>query len=39
MMEAVRISETSVNFYHTKRHNIPEDSNIHSFTRIKVYIV
>jgi hypothetical protein len=39
MMEAVRITETSANFYHTKRHNIPEDINIHSFKRIKVYIM
>jgi hypothetical protein len=25
MMEAVNTSETSVNFYQTTRHNIPED--------------
>jgi hypothetical protein len=29
MMEAVDISETSVNFYYTTRRNIPEDSHIH----------
>jgi hypothetical protein len=28
MMEAVTTSETSVNFYQTTRHNIPEDSRI-----------
>jgi hypothetical protein len=30
MMEAVRTSETSVNFYETTRGNIPEDSNRHT---------
>jgi hypothetical protein len=29
MMEAVRISETSVNFYLTTRQYIPEDSKLH----------
>jgi transposase-like protein len=29
MMEAVSISETSVNFYQTTRRNIPEDSHFH----------
>jgi hypothetical protein len=29
MVEAVSISETSVNFYHTTRRNIPEDSHLH----------
>jgi hypothetical protein len=28
MMEAVSTSETSVNFYETTRHNIPEDSHL-----------
>jgi hypothetical protein len=28
MMEAVSISETSVNFYQTTRRNIPEDSHL-----------
>jgi hypothetical protein len=28
MMEAVRTSETSVNFYETTRHNIPEGCNL-----------
>jgi hypothetical protein len=30
MMEASRTSETSVNFYQTTRHNIPEDSHLHT---------
>jgi hypothetical protein len=30
MMEAVRISETSVNFYETTQRNIPEDSHLHT---------
>jgi hypothetical protein len=30
MMEAVSTSETSVNFYETTRHNIPEDSHLHA---------
>jgi hypothetical protein len=30
MMEAASTSETSVNFYQTVRHNIPEDSHLHS---------
>jgi hypothetical protein len=29
MMEAASTSETSVNFYHTTRSNIPEDSHLH----------
>jgi len=29
MMAAVSISETSVNFYQTKRRNVPEDSYLH----------
>jgi hypothetical protein len=28
MMEAIRTSETSVNFYQTARRNIPEDSHL-----------
>jgi hypothetical protein len=28
-MEAANTSETSANFYHTKRLNIPEDSHLH----------
>jgi hypothetical protein len=28
MMEAVRTSETSVNFYQSTRRNIPEDSHL-----------
>jgi hypothetical protein len=28
MMEAVRTSETSVNFYETTRRNIPEDGHL-----------
>jgi hypothetical protein len=30
MLEAVSISERSVNFYKTTQHNIPEDINLHS---------
>jgi hypothetical protein len=30
MMEALRTSETSVNFYETTRRNIPEDSHFHT---------
>jgi hypothetical protein len=30
MMEAVSTSETSVSFYQTTRHNIPEDSHLHT---------
>jgi hypothetical protein len=33
MMEAVSISETSVNFYQTIRRNIPEDSCLHTRRR------
>jgi hypothetical protein len=33
MMEAVSTSETSVNIYQTKWHNIPEDSHIHTRRR------
>jgi hypothetical protein len=33
MMEAVSTSEMSVNFYHTKLRNIPEDSHIHTHRR------
>jgi hypothetical protein len=29
LIKAVSTSETSVNFYQTKRHNIPEDSHLH----------
>jgi hypothetical protein len=29
MMETASTSETPVNFYQTKRRNIPEDSNLH----------
>jgi hypothetical protein len=31
MMEAVSISETSVNFYETARRNIPENSHLRTF--------
>jgi hypothetical protein len=30
MMEAVNISETSVNFYQTVRRNNPEDGHLHT---------
>jgi hypothetical protein len=33
MMEAVSTSETSVNFYHTTRRKIPEDSHLHIHRR------
>jgi hypothetical protein len=33
MMEAANTSETSVNFYQTTRHNIPEDSHLHTRRR------
>jgi hypothetical protein len=33
MMEAASTSETSVNFYQTKRRNIPADSHLHSRRR------
>jgi hypothetical protein len=41
MMEAVRISETSVNFNVTTRRYIPEDSKLHTCRRekLKSYIV
>jgi hypothetical protein len=29
MLEAASTSETSVNFYHTTRHNIPEECHLH----------
>jgi hypothetical protein len=32
-MEAVRPSETSVNFYETTQRNIPEDSHLHTRRR------
>jgi hypothetical protein len=28
-LEAIRSSETSVNFYQTSRHHIPEDNTVH----------
>jgi hypothetical protein len=33
IMEAVSSSETSVNFCHTARRNIPEDSHLHTRRR------
>jgi hypothetical protein len=33
MMEAANVSETSVNFYQTTWHNIPEDSHLHTRRR------
>jgi hypothetical protein len=33
MMDAVSISETSVNFYQTTQRNIPEDSHLHTRRR------
>jgi hypothetical protein len=33
MMDAASTSETSVNFYKTTRHNIPEDSHLHTHRR------
>jgi hypothetical protein len=33
MMEAARTSETSLNFYQTKRRNHPEDSHLHTRRR------
>jgi hypothetical protein len=30
MMEAASTSETSINFYHTTRRNMPEDNNFHA---------
>jgi hypothetical protein len=35
MMEAARISETSVNFYQTTRRNSAEDSHLHTCHREK----
>jgi hypothetical protein len=32
-MDAVNSSETSVNIYQTTRHNIPDDSHLHSRRR------
>jgi hypothetical protein len=31
MMEAVSMSETSVNFYYTAKCNVPEDSHLQAF--------
>jgi hypothetical protein len=41
MMEAASISETSVNFYHTTRRNIPQDTHLHTRRRynLKYYLV
>jgi hypothetical protein len=36
LIEAERISEMSVNFYQTTRHNIPEDSHLHTHRREKL---
>jgi hypothetical protein len=33
MMETVSTSETSLSFYQTTRHNIPEDSHLHTHRR------
>jgi hypothetical protein len=33
MMEAVITSDISLNFYETTRHNIPEDSHLHTRRR------
>jgi hypothetical protein len=33
MMEAVSTSETSVDFYHTMRRSIPEDSHVYTHCR------
>jgi hypothetical protein len=33
MMEAVSTSETSISFYQTTRHNIPEDTYLHTRSR------
>jgi hypothetical protein len=35
MMEAASTSETSVNFYQTVRHNIPEDSHLDTLYSVK----
>jgi hypothetical protein len=35
MLEAVRTSETSVNFYETARRNIPEVAHLHGILRIE----
>jgi hypothetical protein len=35
-MEAVRSSETSVNFYQTARHHNPTDVNLHNKRREKL---
>jgi hypothetical protein len=37
MMEAVRTSETSVNFNVTTRHYIPEDSKLHKQSFVSVH--
>jgi hypothetical protein len=36
MMESVTTSETSVNFYQTKRRNIPEDSHMNSKSMLAI---
>jgi hypothetical protein len=36
MMVAISASETSVNFYDTTRHNIPECSHIHARRRVNL---
>jgi hypothetical protein len=33
VMEALSTSETSVDFYHTARRNIPEESHLHAHRR------
>jgi hypothetical protein len=42
MMEAVSMSETSVNFYQTTQRNIPEDSHFHEegqITRQNIQVI
>jgi hypothetical protein len=39
MMEAVSISETSVNFYQSTRHNIQEDSYLHNACPLHIITV
>jgi hypothetical protein len=41
MMEAVTTFETSVNFYQTTRHNVPEDSHLHirRHENLKAYLI
>lgn len=36
IMQSVITSETSVNFYHTSKRKIPEDSHLHAFRREKL---